>query len=78
LYSCHDLWEQADSLVHKGNHTGEFYFYEYRFFFMEKMVIFVKFLEWSGNGGKNDRNFLTIQLVLKVWKSIIDLPENWH
>jgi hypothetical protein len=22
LVSCHDLWEQADNLVSRGNHTG--------------------------------------------------------
>lgn len=25
LVSCHDLWEQADMLVTKGNHTGEWW-----------------------------------------------------
>jgi hypothetical protein len=24
LMSCHDLWEQADNLVIRGNHTGNF------------------------------------------------------
>lgn len=23
LVSCHDLWDQADALVMKGNHTGK-------------------------------------------------------
>ena len=25
LLSCHDLWEQADSLVYKGKHKGKLY-----------------------------------------------------
>ena len=25
LISCHDLWEQADVLVAKGNHTGKYW-----------------------------------------------------
>lgn len=24
LVSCHDLWDQADALVTKGNHTGNY------------------------------------------------------
>ena len=27
LVSCHDLWEQADSLVARGNHTGNLLLY---------------------------------------------------
>jgi hypothetical protein len=27
LVNCHDLWEQADSLVGRGNHTGKILFF---------------------------------------------------
>lgn len=39
LISCHDLWEQADVLVAKGNHTGN----NHRDYIVQLILIVVLF-----------------------------------